>query len=120
MNRRQARAPESACLSFDGATDAAGFETHVGRCLVPALKPGDIVILDNLACHKAAEVDRLIGEAGAEVRYLPPYSPDLNPIEQLFSKPKAYLRKATARTVDGVIEAIAGGSSGRPPRVVWS
>jgi transposase len=98
--------PEPACLAFDGATVAAGFETYVGRCLVPALRPGDIVIMDNLACHKTAEVARLIGAAGVEVRYLPPYSPDLNPIEQLFSKLKAALRTAAARTVDAVIEAM--------------
>ena len=73
---------------------------------MPALRPGDIVIMDNLACHKTAEVARLIGAAGAEVRYLPAYSPDLNPIEQLFSKLKGLLRSAAARTVDAVIEAM--------------
>ena len=73
--------PESACLAFDGATDTAAFETYVERCLAPALRPGDIVVMDNLSCHKTAEVARLIGAAGAEVRYLPAYSPDLNPIE---------------------------------------
>ncbi len=98
--------PESACLAFDGATDAACFEAYVGRCLVPTLRPGDIVVMDDLACHKTAEVGRLIESAGAEVRYLPPYSPDLNPIEQRFSKLKAALRSAAARTVDAVIEAI--------------
>jgi transposase len=98
--------PESACLAFEGATDTAGFETYVERCLVPVLRPGDIVILDNLACHKTAEVRRLIRAAGAEVRHLPAYSPDLNPIEQLFSKLKAWLRKAKARTIDGLIEAM--------------
>ena len=98
--------PESACLAFDGATDAACFEAYVGRCLVPTLRPGDIVVMDNLACHKTAEVPRLIEAAGAEVRYLPAYSPDLNPIEQLFSKLKARLRSAAARTVDAVIEAM--------------
>ncbi len=98
--------PPSACLAFDGATDSACFEAYVGRCLVPALRPGDIVIMDNLACHKTAEVARLIAAAGAEVRYLPAYSPDLNPIERLFSKLKAYLRSAAARTVAGLIEAM--------------
>jgi transposase len=98
--------PPSACLAFDGATDSAGFETYVERCLVPALRPGDIVVMDNLACHKTAEVARLVGSAGAEVRYLPAYSPDLNPIEQLFSKLKGLLRSAAARTVDAVIEAM--------------
>jgi transposase len=98
--------PPSACLAFDGATDSACFETYVERCLVPALRPGDIVVMDNLACHKTAEVARLIAAVGAEVRYLPAYSPDLNPIERLFSKLKAALRSAAARTVDALIEAI--------------
>jgi transposase len=101
--------PPSACLAFDGATDTAAFETYIERCLVPALRPGDIVVMDNLACHKTAEVARLIGAAGAEVRYLPAYSPDLNPIERLFSKLKAALRSAAARTVDALIEAIGEG-----------
>ncbi len=69
-----------ACLAFDGATDAACFQAYIGECLVPTLKSGDIVIMDNLACHKSAEVERLIRSAGAELRYLPAYSPDLNPI----------------------------------------
>ena len=98
--------PESACLAFVGATNAASFEAYVGQCLAPALRPGDIVVMDNLSCHKTAEVVRLIGEAGAEVRYLPAYSPDLNPIERLFSKLKAWLRKAKARTVEALIEAM--------------
>lgn len=94
------------CLAFDGATDSACFEAYVARCLVPSLRPGDVVVMDNLSCHKAPGVARLIDAAGAEVRYLPPYSPDLNPIEQLFSKLKAWLRSAKARTVDGLIEAM--------------
>jgi len=98
--------PESACLAFDGATDTACFEAYVAGCLVPALRPGDIVVMDNLTCHKTAEVERLIAGAGACVRYLPAYSPDLNPIERLFSKLKAALRKAKARTVDALIEAM--------------
>jgi transposase len=95
-----------ACLAFDGATDSAAFETYLGECLAPTLRPGDVVVMDNLACHKTAEVARLIAAAGAEVRYLPAYSPDLNPIERLFSKLKAWLRSAKARTVDGLIEAM--------------
>jgi transposase len=98
--------PEAACLAFDGATDTVTFETYVRECLASALRPGDIVVMDNLSCHKTAEVARLIAEAGAEVRYLPAYSPDLNPIEKLFSKLKAHLRSAAARTVDGLIEAM--------------
>ena len=114
--------PEAACLAFDGATDTACFEAYVERCLVPTLRPGDIVVMDNLACHKTAEVERLIRAAGAEVWYLPAYSPDLNPIERLFSKLKAALRKAKARTVEALIEAIgeapAVGHAGRHPRLV--
>jgi hypothetical protein len=63
--------PPSACLAFDGATDSSCFETYVGQCLAPTLRPGDIVVMDNLTCHKTAEVGRLIAAAGAEVRYLP-------------------------------------------------
>ena len=74
-----------ACLAFDGATDAASFETYVRECLVPSLRPGDIVVMDNLSCHKGPEVERLIRSAEAVVRYLSSYSPDLNPIEPLFS-----------------------------------
>jgi transposase len=95
-----------ACLAFDGATDTACFEAYIGECLAPTLRPGDIVVMDNLTCHKTAEVGRLIAAAGAEVRYLPAYSPDLNPIEKVFSKLKELLRSAAARTVDGLIEAM--------------
>jgi transposase len=95
-----------ACLAFDGATNTTCFEAYVGECLAPTLRPGDIVVMDNLSCHKTAGVDRLIRAAGAEVRYLPAYSPDLNPIERLFSKLKAWLRSAAARTVDRLIDAM--------------
>jgi transposase len=98
--------PEPACLAFDGATDAATFEAYVAACLAPTLRPGDIVVMDNLSSHKTAEVARLIAAAGAQVRYLPAYSPDLNPIERLFSKLKAHLRSAAARTVEALIEAL--------------
>jgi transposase len=95
-----------ACLAFDGATDSAAFETYLERCLTPTLRPGDVVITDNLSCHKTAEAARLIAAAGAELRFLPAYSPDLNPIERMFSKLKAWLRSAAARTIDGLIEAM--------------
>lgn len=100
---------EPACLVIDGATDTACFTYYVEHCLVPTLRPGDIVVLDNLACHKTAAVSRLIASAEAEVRYLPAYSPDLNPIEQLFSKLKAWLRSAAARTVGDLIGAMGDG-----------
>ena len=95
-----------ACLAFDGATDSACFEAYVGECLAPTLRHGDIVVMDNLSCHKTAEVGRLIAATGAKVRYLPAYSPDLNPIERMFSKLKAWLRSAAARTVAGLIDAM--------------
>jgi transposase len=95
-----------ACLAFDGATNAACFEAYVGECLAPTLRPGDVVVMDNLSCHKTAEVARLIAAAGAAVRYLPAYSPDLNPIEKVFSKLKACLRSAAVRTIDGLVEAM--------------
>lgn len=98
-----------ACLAFDGATNTACFETYVDECLVPTLKPGDIVVMDNLSCHKTAEVARLITAVGAELRYLPAYSPDLNPIEEMFSKLKEFLRTAAARTVDDLIDAMGDG-----------
>ena len=101
--------PEAACLAFDGATNSACFEAYVAECLAPSLRPGDIVVMDNLACHKSAGVARLIAAAGARVRYLPAYSPDLNPIEMMFSKLKEALRAAEARTVDGLIEAMGAG-----------
>jgi transposase len=94
------------CLAFDGATNAATFEAYVEQVLAPALRPGDIVVMDNLAAHRGAAVECAIRAAGAELRYLPAYSPDLNPIEKMFSKLKAYLRKAAARTVDRLYEAM--------------
>ena len=94
------------CLAFDGATNAVTFEAYVAQVLAPTLRPGDIVVMDNLAAHKGSEVDRLIRAAGAELRYLPAYSPALNPIEKVFSKLKTFLRKAAARTVDRLHKAI--------------
>jgi transposase len=98
-----------ACLAFDGATNATTFEAYVQRCLVPTLRVGDIVVMDNLAAHQGQEIERLIRSAGAEVRFLPAYSPDLNPIELMFSKLKTYLRTAAKRTVDGLYEAMGDG-----------
>ena len=92
---------------FDGPIDGASFLAYVEQCLVPTLRPGDIVVMDNLASHKVAGIKEAIEAAGAELRYLPPYSPDLNPIEQFFAKLKALLRKAAARTLDALIAAIA-------------
>ena len=84
-----------------------GFRAYVEQFVVPILRRGDIVVMDNLASHKVAGIREAIEAAGAELRYLPPYSPDLNPIEQFFAKLKALLRKAAARTIDALIAAIA-------------
>jgi len=82
------------------------FLAYVQKFLCPTLQPGDIVIADNLSSHKVAGVKEAIEAVGATIRYLPPYSPDLNPIEKLFSKLKAMLRKAAARTVDALWEQL--------------
>ena len=92
----------------DGAMNGAIFKAWVEQMLAPALRPGDTVIMDNLAAPKVAGVREAIEAQGAELRYLPPYSPDLNPIEQAFAKLKALLRKAAERTVDGLWNAIGG------------
>ena len=87
-------------MVLDGAMDGPAFRAYVSQVLVPDLRPGDIVVMDNLPAHKVAGVREAIKTAGAGALYLPPYSPDLNPIEQLFAKLKALLRKAGARTKD--------------------
>jgi len=87
---------------LDGAMDGPTFRAWTEQMLAPNLAPGDIVIMDNLAAHKVQGVREAIEARGAELRYLPPYSPDLNPIEQAFAKLKALLRKAAERTIDGL------------------
>jgi transposase len=91
---------------IDGAIDGATFRAYVEQFLVPALAPGDIVIMDNLSSHKVAGVREAVEARGARLLYLPPYSPDLNPIEQVFAKLKALLRKAAARTIDSLWNTI--------------
>ena len=91
---------------LDGPINKNAFETYVAKVLVPELRPGDIVILDNLSSHKGPRVREMIEAANAGLLYLPPYSPDFNPIENAFSKLKAHLRKAAERTVDGLWAAI--------------
>ena len=93
-------------LIFEGALDGELFKEYVVQCLAPALQPGDIVIMDNLSSHKVDGVIEPIIAAGATVRYLPPYSPDLNPIELMWSKIKAYLRKLKARTKEALQQAL--------------
>jgi transposase len=92
---------------LDGPMDGLAFEAYVTQVLVPTLRPGDIVVMDNLAAHKRAEVGIAINAAGAQLLYLPPYSPDLNPIEMAFAKLKASLRKAAARSIEALDNAIA-------------
>jgi transposase len=86
---------------LDGPINRDAFEVSVDKVLVPDLRPGDVVIMDNLSSHKGPRVREMIEAAGAGLLYLPPYSPDFNPIEKAFSKLKALLRKATERTVKG-------------------
>jgi transposase len=93
-------------LAVEGATTKAVFEAYVERVLAPALKPEQIVVMDNLTSHKGPRVRELIEGRGCELLYLPPYSPDLNPIEEAFAKLKALLRKAGARTREALIEAM--------------
>jgi transposase len=95
-------------LVVDGAMTGELFEAYVARVLVPELSPGDVVMMDNLSCHKRAGVAELIEGAGCRVLYLPAYSPDLNPIEMAFSKLKRLLRKAAARSVEALWQAIGG------------
>jgi len=94
-------------LVFDGPINTQVFQAYVDQFLAPTLRTGDIVVMDNLSSHKAPAIRELIEAAGATLLYLPPYSPDFNPIEKMFSKLKALLRKAAARTGDGLWKAIA-------------
>lgn len=87
---------------IDRAMTGAIFVEYIRQCLVPTLRPGDIVVMDNLPAHKRDEVRELVEAAGGELRYLPAYSPDLNPIEQAFAKLKAHLRKAEERSIDSL------------------
>lgn len=93
--------------SFDDATDTELFVTFVREALVPTLVPGQVVVLDNLTAHKSPRVEQLIQDAGCRLLRLPPYSPDLNPIEMAISKVKTFLRSLARRTVDGLFEGIA-------------
>ncbi len=97
----------SACMAINGATNTEVFRSYVREVLCPQLRPGDIVIMDNLSPHKNEETLALIEAVGAQARFLPPYSPDLNPIELMWSKVKNTLRSLEARTPDALIEAIA-------------
>lgn len=95
-----------ACMAANHPTNGESFGDYVEEALAPALRPGDIVIMDNLGSHKSARVAKLIEAAGATVRFLPAYSPDLNPIERMFSKVKAILRRLKARTFEALVAAL--------------
>ena len=96
----------TAAAVFDGPIDSATFRAYVEQVLVPTLRRGDVVVLDNLAVHKQPEIRTAIEAAGAQLRFLPPYSPDFNPIEQAFAKLKALLRAARPRSFDQVCDLI--------------
>jgi transposase len=93
-------------MSVEGATDGAAFEAYVKHFLLPTLKEGQVVVMDNLQAHKSRRVRKLIESVGASVLFLPPYSPDFSPIEEAFSKIKAILRTVEARTQETLVEAI--------------
>ncbi len=95
-----------ACIAVEGATTKAVFEAYVEEALAPSLRPGQVVVMDNLSSHKGQRVRELIEGRGCELLFLPPYSPDLNPIERAFAKLKASLRRAQARTFWALIEAM--------------
>jgi transposase len=93
-------------MAVEDATTSRVFETYVERLLVPALRPGQVVVMDNLGAHRPRRIRELIEERDCELIYLPPYSPDLNPIEEALSKVKYLLRKIRARTKESLIEAM--------------
>jgi transposase len=101
---------------FDGPINGESFKAYVEQVLAPALRPGDIVVMDNLGSHKGSAIRRAIRAAGARLLFLPPYSPDLNPIEQAFAKLKTLIRKAEERTVDGLWRRIGGSLEAFTPR----
>ena len=100
-----------ASLVVEGSTNGTVFQTYLEDVLLPTLKRGQVVVMDNLSAHKAKRVRELIEDKGCELIYLPPYSPDFNPIEEAFAKIKALVRKAEARTREALVEAIGRGIS---------
>ena len=96
----------TACMTVEGALNAEVFRSYIREILLPTLSPGDILVMDNLSAHKDREALDLLEKAGVKVRFLPAYSPDLNPIELMWSKVKALLRKAEARTPETLLLAI--------------
>lgn len=105
----------TAPMVLDGPMNSEWFKAYVNQVLVPTLEPGDIVVMDNLSAHKSEDIRIAIEAAGAGLRYLPPYSPDLNPIEQAFSKLKAHLRKHKERSVESLWNRIGSLLDGFTP-----
>jgi transposase len=95
-----------ACLAVEGATTRIVFETYIEKVLLPSLRHGQVVVMDNLSAHKGKRIRELLESAGCELLYLPPYSPDFSPIEEAFSKVKGLLREAEARSREALVEAI--------------
>ena len=93
-------------VAVEGATTGALFEAYVAQALGPSLSPGQVVVMDNLSAHKGERIRQFVEGRGCELIYLPPYSPDMNPIEEAFSKVKGILRKAGARTREALIDAM--------------
>jgi transposase len=93
-------------MTIDGAMNSKMFRAYVEQVLVPKLKPGDIVVLNNLPAHKASGIGQILQKAGATLRFLPPYSPDFNPIENVISQIKSILKRTAARTKDALEQAI--------------
>lgn len=111
----------TACMAIEGATDTEVFQAYVRTTLCPALRPGDIVVMDNLSPHKNEGTLGLIEAMGATVSFLPAYSPDLNPIEKMWSKVKQSLRSAEARTAEALTAAVAAalGTVTRQDAINW-
>ncbi len=107
------------CVAAVGSTTSAVFEAYVEQVLSRSLQPGQVIVMDNLSSHKGPRVRKLIEAKGCELLYLPPYSPDLNPIEQAFSKLKASLRRAGARTFEALIEAMGRALDEITDRDAW-
>jgi transposase len=103
------------CGSFDGATDTDTFVVFVREVLAPHLVPGQVLVLDNLPAHRSPRVDEAVASFGARVMRLPPYSPDYNPIENMWSKVKRHLRSVAARTYESLQEAITSGLASVTP-----
>lgn len=95
-----------ACMTVEAAVDGDCFEAYVEKILAPSLGQGDVVVMDNLSSHKRPAIEKLVAARGASVLWLPPYSPDLNPIEKMWSKVKQALRKAKARTEEALLAEI--------------